>query len=206
MLLTQLTLLFQEIDQLSTETKSRDEDTEEFSSFIHSELTLKPETIDSLRQLKQDLEAAFKEAGARKWDHAVDRIWAFGPRGNGPNILLNQDSDYNRFSMWTSIEVQENPSLLRESLGTYRDFDHALVSGFQLAVVSGPLCEEPVHGVCFVVEKWELNLIEECVVSKCEDNEQSQSNNRPSIEKLSQSLKNVKFADLETSSDHSSVR
>ena len=32
--------------------------------------------------------------------------------------------------------------------------DNSIVSGFQLAALSGPMCEEPMMGVCFVVEDW----------------------------------------------------
>ena len=35
-----------------------------------------------------------------------------------------------------------------------RDYDNSIVSGFQLATLAGPLCEEPLMGVCFVIEKW----------------------------------------------------
>jgi len=37
-----------------------------------------------------------------------------------------------------------------------RDYDNSVVSGFQLASLAGPLCEEPLMGVCFVIEKWTL--------------------------------------------------
>lgn len=37
-----------------------------------------------------------------------------------------------------------------------RDFDNSIISGFQLATLSGPLCEEPMMGVCFAVERWEI--------------------------------------------------
>uniref|UniRef100_H2YCF7 Ribosome assembly protein 1 n=1 Tax=Ciona savignyi TaxID=51511 RepID=H2YCF7_CIOSA len=99
---------------------------------IHSQLKIKQETLEQIKQLKSSLEAAFSSAGRRKWSNAVDRIWSFGPRGNGPNILLNNEDDYNRPSIWTCA--------------------YSIVSGFQLATLSGPLCEEPMHGVCFVVE------------------------------------------------------
>uniref|UniRef100_H2YCG0 Ribosome assembly protein 1 n=1 Tax=Ciona savignyi TaxID=51511 RepID=H2YCG0_CIOSA len=89
---------------------------------------------------RRSLEAAFSSAGRRKWSNAVDRIWSFGPRGNGPNILLNNEDDYNRPSIWTCAYC-----------------DQSIVSGFQLATLSGPLCEEPMHGVCFVVEEWKIS-------------------------------------------------
>ena len=127
---------------------------ENFSSNVISDLKVKPETLENLRKLRENLEEAFRNAGARKWSGVVDRIWAFGPRGNGPNVLLNHDDEYHRPSIWTSLEAQENPAILKNFLGSYREFDHSVVSGFQMATLSGPLCEEPVHGVCFVVEKW----------------------------------------------------
>lgn len=34
----------------------------------------------------------------------------------------------------------------------YRSYDNSLLSGFQLATLAGPLCEEPLMGVCFVIE------------------------------------------------------
>lgn len=37
-----------------------------------------------------------------------------------------------------------------------RDFDNSIVSGFQLATLSGPMCEEPLMGVCFSVERWDI--------------------------------------------------
>ncbi len=37
--------------------------------------------------------------------------------------------------------------------------DNSIVNGFQLATLSGPICEEPMMGVCFVVEEWR-NLAE----------------------------------------------
>lgn len=37
---------------------------------------------------------------------------------------------------------------------SYRDYDNSIVSGFQLATLAGPLCEEPLMGVCFVIENW----------------------------------------------------
>lgn len=36
-------------------------------------------------------------------------------------------------------------------------YESSMVNGFQLATLAGPLCEEPMMGVCFVVKKWEIN-------------------------------------------------
>lgn len=45
---------------------------------------------------KNELEAAFCEAG---WDNVLDKIWSFGPRKCGPNILLNE-TDYKHKKFW----------------------------------------------------------------------------------------------------------
>lgn len=36
------------------------------------------------------------------------------------------------------------------------DLDNSITNGFQLACSSGPLCEEPMMGVCFIVENLEF--------------------------------------------------
>uniref|UniRef100_A0A3B3R0X7 Elongation factor-like 1 n=1 Tax=Paramormyrops kingsleyae TaxID=1676925 RepID=A0A3B3R0X7_9TELE len=100
-------------------------------------LALSGKTLEGIRDLKQKLETHMQ---GHKWRNAVDRIWAFGPRRNGPNILLN--------------------SLDGGGGGTtgYRDFDNSIVSGFQLATLAGPMCEEPLMGVCFSVESWDMKF------------------------------------------------
>nr|XP_026695033.1 elongation factor-like GTPase 1 isoform X1 [Ciona intestinalis]XP_026695034.1 elongation factor-like GTPase 1 isoform X1 [Ciona intestinalis] len=116
------------------------------------QLKIKPETLEEIKKLKSDLETAFENAGRRKWSNAVEHIWAFGPRGNGPNILLNKEDDYRRPSIWTC--VGDNVDI---DIGSYRECDHSIISGFQLATLSGPLCEEPMYGICFVIEEWKVS-------------------------------------------------
>lgn len=41
---------------------------------------------------------------------------------------------------------------------TLAGYDHSFVSGFQLATLTGPLCQEPMMGVAFVVDQWDLDL------------------------------------------------
>ena len=169
-----------------------------------SDLKVKPETLQDLQKLKENLEKAFKSAGGRKWSAATNNIWAFGPRGNGPNLLLNRVNDYNRPSIWTSLEAQENPIILKDFLGSYREFDHSLVSGFQLATLSGPLCEEPMHGVCFIVETWDLNLLNSKQIDSLNPCETFPPNSTSSSSAISTpentaSSKLVKFADEQQS-------
>ena len=184
--------------KLLAESSCDAEGDEEFSSHVISDLKVKPETLKDLRKLKENLEHAFKSTGGRKWSGAVDNIWAFGPRGNGPNLLLNRVCEYNRPSIWTSLEAQENPSILKDFIGSYREFDHSLVSGFQLATLSGPLCEEPVHGVCFIVETWDLLLSDSKTPETFVTDNSSTTSAISSVENISS--KNVTFADEQQSS------
>lgn len=69
----------------------------------------------------------------------------------GPNILLNSVEGYQRPSVWQCLSMAN-----AAPAGVVRDFDNSIVSGFQLATLSGPMCEEPLMGVCFSVEKWEI--------------------------------------------------
>uniref|UniRef100_A0A4W5PKP8 Elongation factor-like 1 n=1 Tax=Hucho hucho TaxID=62062 RepID=A0A4W5PKP8_9TELE len=110
-------------------------------------------TLDALMGLKSRLEALLQ---GRKWRNAVDRIWAFGPRRYGPNILLNSVEGYQRPSVWHCLEREKEGGKAEAS--AIRDFDNSVVSGFQLATLSGPMCEEPLMGVCFSVERWDMNF------------------------------------------------
>ncbi|XP_063981868.1 elongation factor-like GTPase 1 [Diachasmimorpha longicaudata] len=98
----------------------------------------------AIEEMKQELKAAFDEAG---WEHVLENIWSFGPRKCGPNILLNR-TDYKRRAFWEwQIKGSNDPRAA---------FDSSFINGFQLATLAGPLCEEPMMGVCFIVKKWEI--------------------------------------------------
>ena len=109
-------------------------------------IELNEQTISALLELKKELQTAFDSAGS-KWNKAADKIWSFGPKFIGPNLLLNEIEDYERHSVWSVLEGSQN--------FVVRDYDHSIISGFQLATASGPLCEEPLHGVGFVLKRWE---------------------------------------------------
>jgi len=117
------------------------------SAVSQSAVELNEQTISALLALKKELQTLFDEAG-KEWQNATNAIWSFGPKSIGPNILLNKIEDYNRPSVWSVLEDDHNNT-------TTRDYDYSIISGFQMASASGPLCEEPLHGVCFVLKKWQ---------------------------------------------------
>lgn len=87
-------------------------------------------------------------------DELVERIWALGPRNCGTNILLNL-SDYEQPDFW-STHSKSSDTDVRNVNDPRRDFNSSLVNGFQLTTGAGPLCEEPMQGVCFVVLEWSV--------------------------------------------------
>ena len=111
---------------------------------------LNEETVTKLRELKTKLQEAFASSrdNSAVLQSAVDNVWSFGPRNIGPNLLLNGVPSYKRSSVWSALEG--GPSVLPP----LQEYDNSIVSGFQLVSLSGPLCEEPLLGVCFVLKDW----------------------------------------------------
>lgn len=103
-------------------------------------------TISRIQEFKGQLEQHLQ---GRRWRNAVNQIWSFGPRHCGPNILLNHIEGYEIPSVWQCLEKVTKQCI-------YRNFDNSIVSGFQLATLAGPMCEEPLMGVCFIVQKLDM--------------------------------------------------
>ncbi|XP_074515485.1 elongation factor-like GTPase 1 [Sebastes fasciatus] len=116
-------------------------------------LDVSPRTLEAITGLKAQLESLLQ---GRKWRNAVEHIWAFGPRRYGPNILLNSVEGYQRLSVWHCLSRGDIAVEARAQASVIRDLDNSVISGFQLATLSGPMCEEPLMGVCFSVEKWDF--------------------------------------------------
>ncbi|XP_071329087.1 elongation factor-like GTPase 1 isoform X2 [Trachinotus anak] len=110
-------------------------------------------TLEAITGLKAQLESQLQ---GRKWRNTVERIWAFGPRRYGPNVLLNNVEGYERPSVWQCLSRSNNVGEARAQATILRDFDNSIISGFQLATLSGPMCEEPLMGVCFSIERWDI--------------------------------------------------
>ncbi|KAK6161626.1 hypothetical protein DH2020_005007 [Rehmannia glutinosa] len=111
------------------------------------------------------------------WRKFFKRIWALGPRQVGPNILITPDTGKNmegsvllrgfpyvsdRLGFRDSVDSNDAPTessssssssiadetLLRE----VESLESSVLSGFQIATSSGPLCDEPMWGLAFVIE------------------------------------------------------
>lgn len=129
-----------------------------------------------LEEFKQQLTTTFKENNDQQEvyqrNDLIDRIWAFGPKKCGTNLLINL-TDFKHQNVWSGFNgaAKTTAGAQRDPRG---DLENSLLNGYQLATLSGPLCEEPMHGVCFLVEEWTVNESDEAslsigsVAGKCE--------------------------------------
>ncbi|XP_077245213.1 ribosomal protein S5/Elongation factor G/III/V family protein [Tasmannia lanceolata] len=147
----------------------------------NSVAALKKRIIDAIESEIECTSKEFESDRVEKyrslWFRFLRRIWAFGPRQVGPNILLLPDGNADCYHGKDCILVKgsspvsemlgflnvsdsktENGNAANE-LGATRslyteaqNLERSVVSGFQLATAAGPLCDEPMWGLAFLVE------------------------------------------------------
>ncbi|KAK7345919.1 hypothetical protein VNO77_16535 [Canavalia gladiata] len=102
-----------------------------------------------------------------KWLKILRRIWALGPGHIGPNLLFTPDikaegSDSSILIRGCS-RVSESMGFVADSCISDSDVSQAwymdakrledsVISGFQMATSAGPLCDEPMWGLAFIIE------------------------------------------------------
>lgn len=108
-------------------------------------------------EFKRLLSTAFEESrkARSEWKSLyhpdiIDHIWSFGPKYYGPNLLVASSSLTSQYNHWKRLD---NQLLMNDRDDEMRYID-SFISGFQLATQAGPLCEEPIMGVCFTIEEW----------------------------------------------------
>ncbi|KAL0582570.1 hypothetical protein ABG067_007508, partial [Albugo candida] len=111
--------------------------------------------------LAEDLRKVLDESDTNKtfWRSLeMSRIWSFGPHHCGSNLLINNVSWYinKRFALGgCAIESPGKISKgaqdkLRQQI--LEKLENSIITGFQLATIAGPLCEEQVWGAAFIIE------------------------------------------------------
>lgn len=114
---------------------------------------VKHETMaEGLESLQHDLRKACMqmESDGDSWASLAGKAIAFGPRRNGPNLLIDATPDGACMASNTSTDGPEptaSTSALRAS-----DLADKLIYAFQLATAHGPLCQEPLQGVAVILE------------------------------------------------------
>lgn len=136
-------------------------------SGVHDMQQLSHSKRNSLEKFRSALKKVTKECqnDCSDWkniycDDFVDKIWCFGPKYSGSNLLVSSDAinlDYNIWSRLFKEQIEHKNSECNNSSSSYID---SFISGFQLATQSGPLCEEPMSGVGFTLLEWSSSLSE----------------------------------------------
>ncbi|XP_055970400.1 elongation factor-like GTPase 1 [Sorex fumeus] len=155
----------EEVTQLLEENSDLIRSMEQWTSSLNegkNSQRIDQKTQEKIQEFKEKLE---QHLTGRKWRNTVDQIWSFGPRKCGPNMLVNRSEDFEG-SVWAGL-AGACPREARQ----YRDLGNSIVSGFQLATLAGPMCEEPLMGVCFVLEKWDLSQFKEQAASEAQNPE-----------------------------------
>lgn len=102
------------------------------------------ELKESLKKFKDELQSAFSKSNLNWGSNVTDHLWSFGPHRNGSNILINNVQGYDRPSIWAPIEGKKAVNYIKD--------DNNIIFGFQLITYKGPLCEEPMQGVAFIID------------------------------------------------------
>ena len=100
------------------------------------------------------------------------KIWTFGPRRDGPNILLCNVESLNKEE--TLLTTGDSSWFFKPKPGTlFYQSQSSILTGFQVATESGPICSEPMMGVAFVIESFEYIGIpessEDADADNCDD-------------------------------------
>uniref|UniRef100_A0A182W053 Putative rRNA methyltransferase n=1 Tax=Anopheles minimus TaxID=112268 RepID=A0A182W053_9DIPT len=101
---------------------------------------------DSIKELRSNLHKLLPETVP------FDRIWSLGPKKCGTNLLINC-TDFKHTSVW-----YENEAPNRTVDDPRVQYESSFLNGFQMASLAGPLCDEPMQGVCFLVERWDVDV------------------------------------------------
>ncbi|XP_071686008.1 uncharacterized protein [Rutidosis leptorrhynchoides] len=149
---------------------------------VHPVESLRKRIWDAIESEVADINNADKDKEKYKlmWKNLLKRIWALGPRQVGPNMLLlpditTKDSDSSSVFITSSPYVSERLGFSDEmknddlvTSGETRSLNEeaeslrsSVLSGFQVATASGPLCDEPMWGLAFVVEASILPFVSE---------------------------------------------
>lgn len=84
-----------------------------------------------------------------RWAKWAEKVWSLGPKRVGPNLLIDdrQPPGHRR----DGPAVASAPGTSDPSVPG--DLVSSIVNGFQIACKAGPLCEEPLSGIAFVVSR-----------------------------------------------------
>lgn len=115
------------------------------------------DTLKLLNEFKADLIKEFEQStkdvsDKQDWQNVVNNILAFGPNRYGPNILVNKVDNIR--SVWSILDGA-NAQEKSNRVSALKEYENNILFGFNLTASKGPICEEPMQGVCFFIEKFQ---------------------------------------------------
>lgn len=106
------------------------------------------------------------------YEQLFPRIWSAGPKQFGSNLLVGPDQGFSRSTLLEKVFGKSSVVGSVQDSRLRREAEKAIISGFQLGTRGGPLCEEPMHGIAFVIHEFkEPSLGEEAVADGTLDGE-----------------------------------
>ena len=104
---------------------------------------------DKVMKIKERISELIREEENTEFEKIdVEAIVAFGPKNRGPNLLIDASGKKLLPSVWqekSSTSSPDDPTCL---------YQNSVINGFELAAAAGPLCEEPLMGVAFLLLEW----------------------------------------------------
>jgi len=101
-----------------------------------------------------------------EWVGIAKRIWAFGPQSAGTCILADsRHASPNSLFLKIGHSYKQKPHVEPEERDNHdethrmREFEHSIEAGFQMATFQGPLCSEPVEGICYFLENMTVDQV-----------------------------------------------
>lgn len=142
--------LIKRITHRSKEVEGETEETE--AEHANSETkSVNDGEVDEEEELLATIREAFSKSDELTAEDCT-KICSFGPRRCGSNILISRVNGLEHLSLFrTATPPTTETDAAKRAL--YRSIGTSIVSGFQLACSAGPLCDEPLTGVCFLLSR-----------------------------------------------------
>ena len=147
------------LPQEATELLDKNAETFKALSKISENENMSENLLKTLAEINEKLKSIFKNSKTEHLtENSVENIWSIGPKKCGTNLLINE-TDFKIVNLWKS-------KLEKSSTDDPRfNYESSFLNGFQMTTQAGPLADEPMQGVCFIVEEWTIHEMSEESVS-----------------------------------------
>ncbi|RLN11156.1 hypothetical protein BBJ28_00020236, partial [Nothophytophthora sp. Chile5] len=108
---------------------------------------------EEISDLKKKLVKSLQDSDDSFWKSLpLGQIWSCGPRRVGPNMLINNIPGFSATNRLFLTNESDEGVLPSEKFDMLKKMENSIVTGFQMASAAGPLCDEPVWGVAFIID------------------------------------------------------